>query len=311
MSKNLTDCLIRLYTVALSAGVSGGIIIAGLITITHSWRYIYYVATALMGALTILVFFTLPETSYVRDPLSSSDASLANHDKDRLSHEERQVGNDKLSAASYEEAEYPPNSASYQDQSQRKRESFVQSLRLFHGKFTEESLWNIAYRPIILLVLPPVLWATLVMSVTIEFLVAMSSNFASAFATQYGFKSWQSGLCFISGMIGTLIGIVGGGWFSDWTADFFTRRNNGIREPGMRLPAITVTLICAPLALVLYGCGIEYQWHWIVPTIGLGLCKSLPTALTSCLPAPFFTEQRNLALWLTYNGSELCCRVRD
>lgn len=149
----------------------------------------------------------------------------------------------------------------------------ISSFALFSGSYTDESLWKMAYRPIVLLLLPTVLWATLVMSVTIGFLVAISSNFSSAFQTTYGFKSYQSGLCFVSGLIGTLMGILGGGWFSDWVADYFTRRNGGIREPEMRLPAITVALIASPLALVLYGCGIEYKWHWIVPTIGLGLCK--------------------------------------
>ncbi|KEF58759.1 uncharacterized protein A1O9_03602 [Exophiala aquamarina CBS 119918] len=72
-------------------------------------------------------------------------------------------------------------------------------------------------------------------------------------------------------MLGTLLGILGGGWLSDWVADFFTKRNGGVREPEMRLPAMTVALICSPLALVLYGCGIQYRWHWMVPTIDLGL----------------------------------------
>src|SRR4051794_21254204 len=59
---------LSIYTAFLSCGVSGGIIIAGLITITHPWRYIYYVATALIGAATVLVFLTMPETSYSRSP---------------------------------------------------------------------------------------------------------------------------------------------------------------------------------------------------------------------------------------------------
>jgi hypothetical protein len=108
------------------------------------------------------------------------------------------------------------------------------------------------------------------MSVTIGFLVAISSNFATAFSTTYGFTAWQSGLCFISGFLFTMAGIFGGGMLSDWVADYFTKRNNGIREPEMRLPAVTIGLVCSPLGLILYGLGIEKQLHWIVPTLGLG-----------------------------------------
>lgn len=259
-----------LYTVALSAGVSGGIIIAGLITITHSWRYIYYVATALIGALTLLVIFTLPETSFVRSP------SKIGHAERHGSLSKDLEGTAKADVTTVDKVERASESSTEPSKPRPRRNGMISSLNLFSGSYTDESLWKMAYRPVVLLLLPTVLWATLVMSVTIGFLVAISSNFSSAFQATYGFKSYQSGLCFVSGLIGTLMGILGGGWFSDWVADYFTRRNGGIREPEMRLPAITVALIASPVALVLYGCGIEYQWHWIVPTIGLGLRKSSP-----------------------------------
>ena len=55
-----------MYTATLSGGVAGGIVIGGLITIAHEWRTIYYVAIALVGSMTVLLFFTMPETSYIR-----------------------------------------------------------------------------------------------------------------------------------------------------------------------------------------------------------------------------------------------------
>jgi len=267
---------ISLYTCSLAAGVSGGIILSGLITITHSWRYIYYVAAALIGGLTLLVIFTLPETSFIRNT-SERSISTSNTPREKDSEELNAVGH-KSDQVVFEEEEHSSRAPRLGTE-QPKQPYFVTSFRPLYGKFSEESIFKIAYRPIILLVLPPILWATLSMSVTIGFLVAISSNFASAFAEAYGFAAWQSGLCFISGLIGTLAGILGGGYLSDWVADYFTRRNGGMREPEMRLPAINVALICSPLALVLYGCGIEYRWHWMVPTIGLGLCKA-----PLCLP---------------------------
>lgn len=257
-----------MYTALLSAGVSGGIVVAGLITINLSWRYIYYIATPFIGALTLLVFFTVPETMYNR--VISPDSSSADiHVKTvRMDHESG-LSTDKektIVLVEHEGGSTQPGN----------KHSFARSLRIFNGSFTKESLLKLAFRPVVLLALPTIFWATMVMSVTIGFLVAISSNFASAFSTTYGFSAWQSGLCFISGIIGTILGIFGGGWFSDWVADYFTRRADGVREPEMRLPALAIAMVTSPLALVLYGCGIEYQWHWIVPTIGLGLCKYIP-----------------------------------
>lgn len=156
-----------------------------------------------------------------------------------------------------------------------KPKSYVEKLRIFNGVFTSEPIYKIFLRPLVLICLPPVLWAALVESVTIGFLVAVTSNVDTAFSSTYGFESWQVGLCFISACLGSIIGIPAGGQLGDIVADYFTRRNGGIREPEMRLPAMIPSLITTPLGLILYGVGIQKSLHWICPTIGLGLCKSL------------------------------------
>jgi MFS family permease len=251
-----TKKILRLYTSALSCGVAGGIIIAGLITISHDWRYIYYIATALIAALTVLVIFTLPETAYNRSfILDSSSADTSTIDASKESFENQVEG------ASSTGPEIP------------RKKTYLQSLSVFNGTFSTESLFTMFVRPIGLLVLPPVLWATLVLSITVGFIVAVSSNFAVAFATYYQFKAYQSGLCFFAGIVGSLLGVLSGAHLSDMVADFLTKRNGGIREPEMRLPAMMISLITSPLACILYGVGINNRLHWIVPTIGLGLCK--------------------------------------
>lgn len=105
----------------------------------------------------------------------------------------------------------------------------------------------------------------------------MTSNVGVAFSEAYGFEPWQVGLCFVSAVVGSLLGVFAGGHFSDWVADLLTRRHGGVRQPEMRLPAMAPCLVTAPLALLLYGAGIEYGLHWMCPTVGLGLCeRSLP-----------------------------------
>jgi hypothetical protein len=62
-------------------------------------------------------------------------------------------------------------------------------------------------------------------------------------------------------LIGAFVGIFSGGHLSDWIIDIQTRRNGGIREPEMRLPAIGISVITAPFALILYGIGINNKLH--------------------------------------------------
>ncbi|ORY90091.1 putative MFS transporter [Leucosporidium creatinivorum] len=227
------------YQVFLSIGVSVGIIIAGIIADrTGNWRLNYWVGAAFIGFIALLVIFTFPETSYRRGRRNA----------------------DKASTAERTEAEIPA------------LKSWPQRLALWSGIYTQESFWKIFIRPFGLVLLPAVLWATLVFAGTIGFLVAITSNFSVALgAAPYNFTPLQSALCFVGGLVGGLVGIPVAGHFGDWVARRNTRLNDGIREPEHRLPAVYPHIVLGPLALILYGLGIEQGLHWMVPTLGLAL----------------------------------------
>ncbi|KAJ5690601.1 hypothetical protein N7462_004993 [Penicillium macrosclerotiorum] len=152
------------------------------------------------------------------------------------------------------------------------KKTWAQQLHLFSSVYTTESLFTLFWRPLPLLMIPSVLYGTLSMSVSIGAFVAISSNYATAFTEVYEFSTWECGLTYVAVLIGALTGIYGGGWLSDKIADKLTQRQSGIREPEMRLPTIMISMILAPLALVLYGVGIHYSLHWMVPVLGLGFC---------------------------------------
>ncbi|KAJ0373622.1 hypothetical protein COL26b_008222 [Colletotrichum chrysophilum] len=230
--------------------------IMALITINHDWRVIYEVSAALIGVVLALAFFTFPETAYERDEASNWNR-MASIDANKPG----SVGSESELAPRYAENALPSS----------RKNSYPSSLKIFHKTLTRESLLKLSLRPLGLIILPPVLWAALVQAVTVGFLVAVSSNIASAFNTAYGFDAWQIGLCFIAGIIGAAAGIPAGGHLGDKVADWFTLRNGGIRDPEMRLPAMVISMISTPLALILYGVGIANQLHWICPTLGLGL----------------------------------------
>lgn len=261
---------------------------------------IYEVASAFIGLILLFAFFFFPETAFRREILNEERAY------GRESHQvsgSRTLGSSRSdekalgTADHYSGIEQPTGSGTLM-----KRKSYLENLRLFNGTFTSEPLYKIFLRPLGLICLPPVLWSALVESVTIGFLVALTSNVDSAFSATYAFESWQVGLCFLSACIGSVIGIPAGGQLGDFVADYFTRRNGGIREPEMRLPAMIPCLITTPLSLVLYGVGIQHKLHWICPTIGLGLCKPILLFLRCAVPR--YTSE------LTWIHSELLHRTR-
>ncbi|KAF4457086.1 hypothetical protein F53441_874 [Fusarium austroafricanum] len=257
--------IMAIYTAALSTGVGVGIIVAGLVTINSHWRYIYWIAVTLIGACTILIIFTFPETIFDRQ--NNRDVMRTTGKTDDTNNKYPKDGDMDPETAKAENT----STCRRISESPYTKRTYVHSLSMYSGVHTKESFFKLCFRSVALLALPPVLWATLVMSVTIGFLVAISSNFAVAFGDVYNFEPWQSGLCFVACPVGAAFGGFFGGSFSDLVADKLTRRNNGIRQPEMRLPSIIISLATAPLSLVLYGVGIHRAWHWIVPTIGLGL----------------------------------------
>ncbi|OAQ99203.1 hypothetical protein LLEC1_02269 [Akanthomyces lecanii] len=221
------------YTCFLSIGVASGIIISGGITANKDWRTIYQVSSALIGLVLLLLFFTLPETAYKRIERGK-----------------------EISSGSFEAlgSDVSQSSDTETGQSTVPKQTYLESLKLFQNKpLTNESMLKMFIRPFALIVLPSVLWAALVQSVTIGFLVAVTSNVDPAFEQTYRFQPWQVGLCFFAAILGSLLGLPAGGQLGDLCADYLTKRNGGIREPEMRLPTIMISAITAPLALVLYG----------------------------------------------------------
>ncbi|KAM3514995.1 hypothetical protein MY11210_001354 [Beauveria gryllotalpidicola] len=252
------------YTCFLSIGVAFGIIVSGAITANQHWRTIYQVSSALIGFVLLLFFFTLPETAYKR------------------------VENGKAISSAFSEAlrsQASQNTDAETGQPTVAKQTYLQSLTVFRRQpLTNESVLKIMFRPFALILLPSVLWAALVQAVTIGFLVAVTSNVDPAFEEAYRFQPWQVGLCFFAAIIGSLLGLPAGGKLGDFCADYLTKQNKGIREPEMRLPTIMISAITAPLALVLYGVGIQHRLHFLCPTIGLALLNfSITQATTVCL----------------------------
>jgi MFS family permease len=194
-----------MYNFATGSGVSIGIIISGFIVVKNSWRVIYWVGAIMLGVLLVLIIFTFPETAYNRSYKDSEDGDILENKANpyRLSISIILDDAEKARVAKYYEeedrlADVSSESSVIQQMEERIRRlealvlgkqqysplstglqakpSYWSTIRLFSGEtYTDESLWKMFIRPFGLVILPPVLWATLVMSAVIGFGVALSS----------------------------------------------------------------------------------------------------------------------------------------
>ncbi|KAK0122024.1 hypothetical protein ONS95_010289 [Cadophora gregata] len=234
-----------MYSAALSTGAALGQFLSGVMSISQSWRSFHYLCAAVVLFTTALIFFTMPETAYQR-VIPETEERTTTDSKEEVTN-----------VSQVERVDYPP------------KKTFTQRMAFTRTHLTTESIWKIAFRPLPILLLPPVLWSTLSFGIGIGIFVIMGTTAATAFSQVYHFTVWQIGLVWIASIVGNLLGIPFGGWLSDWVADRATTRNDGIREPEMRLPAVSVAMIAYPGSLLLYGLGMHFKTHWIVPVLGV------------------------------------------
>ncbi|KAK0945149.1 hypothetical protein LTS01_026068, partial [Friedmanniomyces endolithicus] len=70
-----------------------------------------------------------------------------------------------------------------------------------------------------------------------------SQNFANP---PYNFRPQSIGFMNFAILVGAMIGLATAGPFSDWISARATRKNRGIREPEMRLPAMSAFNVQLP-----------------------------------------------------------------
>lgn len=99
-------------------------------------------------------------------------------------------------------------------------------------------------------------------------------------APPYNFSPSSVGYANFAFVVGGIVGLVSAGPFSDWIAAKATARNNGIREPEIRLPALVPYFATTVVGVVIGGIGYERKWEWpIVLVVGYGLSGLCVTAV--------------------------------
>lgn len=103
-------------------------------------------------------------------------------------------------------------------------------------------------------------------------LYLLFATYSFVFREVYGFSTSATGLVFIAGGIGTLLGLFYVGYFSDRTLKKRAAAGKTI-TPEDRLPLI-ITIpgsLAFPIGLFVYAWSAEEHAHWIIPQIGTAI----------------------------------------
>jgi hypothetical protein len=110
---------------------------------------------------------------------------------------------------------------------------------------------------------PIILWAGLMLAGPADLVLFFNITESVIFAAPpYLFSPENVGYTNFAFVVGALLGLASAGPFSDWVAARATRKNNGIREPEMRLPALWFFMFITILSVILGGIGYQRHWGW-------------------------------------------------
>ena len=226
------------------------------------WRSFWWWNTALLFTTCLVNLFLFPETRYTRDKAivpammvseKTNEGVLANPENgDNLDSSDKNDADrsDPVTAARTAED-------SWLSRGKPSKKQFLPFGR-YQGNILRE-LWL----PFYLLLYPIVEFAGFVVSFSASgFLLANLTQQQAFSPPPYGFSPQNVGFTNFALLAGAIVGLVTAGPLSDWVSDYLTRRNNGVREPEMRLVALIPYMLIMMLGCIIVGVGQQNLWPW-------------------------------------------------
>ncbi|KAJ5503811.1 Major facilitator superfamily domain general substrate transporter [Penicillium fimorum] len=248
---------------AVTDTIQVGPIIAGPMAEHSGWRSFFWLNVGVLGLVLLLQIFLFPETKWHRiHPNEVPQAEFP---------ESASVGSETEKAVNVTKQENENAETGERDPYLHKGTPSKQQFKLWqldgnNIKTVILSFWI----PWKLLTFPIVELAAFVVSWSASCFLTLNLTQSQAFAEPpYNFGSQTIGFFNFAILIGSFIGLATNGLLSDWISMKATRKNRGIREPEMRLPAMIPYVIISIIGNFVVAFGYQYKWDWkIIVFIG-------------------------------------------
>lgn len=143
-------------------------------------------------------------------------------------------------------------------------------------------------RPIRLLFLSPIVGSfSIYQGIAYGFMYLLFTTFPLVFRIQYGFSTGTIGLTYLGMGVGSLIGLVWGGIWSDHLYKTKAAKNQWRAE--YRLLPVLPGCIFVPIGLFWYGWAAQAKLHWMVPIVGtmfMGIGTNMLMVRSNRVPYP-------------------------
>lgn len=240
--------LVAIYGLAVLGGNELGPMFSGLIVQALGMSWAFWIVAIFVFVNAICMVFLMPETKYTGsrpNPFASAPSTADGEQKEHVLIEES---------------------------SPIPKKTFLEELKFWSSGDPNVNLRHIFLRPFVLLAYPTVVWSCFVYGLALSWNVILGAIVAQLFSPPpYNFNPRAQGLFFLSPFVGSLFGVFFSGPVSDWIANYFTKRNRGIREPEMRLPTCLLAAVFTFFGALWFALSYQHQMHWAMPVVGAGI----------------------------------------
>ncbi|KAJ5639468.1 uncharacterized protein N7484_007330 [Penicillium longicatenatum] len=255
-----------------------GLILGGYISDGIGWRWCSPIVAIACGVLIILFVFTFDDTMFPRYRFKTP-----RHERSEpMERAADGVESEKKTGLESPITEVESNSLG-EDITTR---TYLQKIALVHYFADDHTTWFQYFRrPFYLFAFPNIVLAG------IQFAFGCTAgivtfNTISEIMTEapYNWSAGSAGLIFLAALVGNILGM-GVGWLSDWVVLILARRNNGYKEPEMRLWAYIFPFIFGAIGYFTYGWAATNGDHWIAIAVALCCLIAQQVSLTSMATA--------------------------
>lgn len=268
-----------LYWVVYMGSLMVGPIVSGSMTETVGWRSFWWLNTAILGLSFLMVVFMFPETRFKRtihEPVGQEkDKSSSLDEKIDTSTTENVNGSSDTDANEIKHVNTAssalPKSTGLTLTETAARDPYLGrgtpgkwQWRIFQpNAHPFRSIFLDLWIPWKLFAFPVVEFAAFVVSWSCSSFLTINLTQSQVLAAPpYNMKPMVVGFTNFAIMVGAFIGLFTAGPLSDWVSARSTRKNNGIREPEMRLPAMIPYVIIMFIGNIVVAVGYERKWPW-------------------------------------------------
>ncbi|RDW62352.1 MFS general substrate transporter-14 [Coleophoma cylindrospora] len=232
-----------MYALVPLLGSALGPVAGGYITERTSWRWCFYAAAMMDGAIQLLSIACLRET--YAPTLLQKQARQAR----------KATGNENLRAEG---------------------EDLTTSLAEIARKGFVRPCILLATQPIVQVL-------AIYMAYVYGLAILVLSSFTELWTATYHESIGTAGLNYIALGIGYISGTQICALFNDRAYSALKARAGGIGRPEFRIPLMLPSSIMVPAGLVLYGWAGQYHVHWAVPNLGAAIFAAGVEVLTQCV----------------------------